>query len=172
MHNEQSWALRSVNWFSVIQNFALCPAGSEVHFLSGFHSVFHCMLLHWTTTISSGLGTCLRTRPSRYFGAHILYSAVVPWGAAGMQLWYTSHTSQSSITAQPNPGFIHIPPQGPEPQHFHLLHVNQTPLTLCLIRGEQKQGCSDRRVECLGSPTWQTSHSVCRTQDSCLPIDF
>lgn len=26
MHNEQNWALRSVNWFSVIQNFALFPS--------------------------------------------------------------------------------------------------------------------------------------------------
>lgn len=130
-----------------------------------------------TTTISSGLGTCLRTRPSPYFGAHRLHQMQCCTAMRTcndvVQITHQPKLHSQPGCVQPTPGCIHIPPQGLEPQHLQFLHVNQTPLTLCLSRGEQKQGCSDGRVRCLGSPIWQMSLSVCcRTQDSCLAIDF
>lgn len=148
-----------------------CAMGSEVHFLSWFHLVFHCMLLHWNTNISSGLGTCWRTHPNPYLGAHIL--CLDPMlccyeDAVMVQI-------EPKLYLQPDkPGCIYTLPRGLEPQHSQFLHVNQTPhVVFNQRRAETRMFWWENELSTLAPPSGKCSSlSVCRTQDFCLPIDF
>lgn len=174
MHKEQSWALKSVNWFSVIQTLALFPFplchgvwGSLSLLVSLGFSLYAPTLKHQHQL---RIGNW-RTHPNPYLGAHIL--CLDPMlccceDAVMVQI-------EPKLYLQPDkPGCIYTLPRGLEPQHSQFLHVNQTPhVVFNQRRAETRMFWWENELSTLAPPSGKCSSlSVCRTQDFCLPIDF
>lgn len=70
-----------------------CAMGSEVHFLSGFHLVFHCMLLHWNNNHQLRIGNMLKDTSQPLFWCSQAASDAALYCHENLQWCGADHTS-------------------------------------------------------------------------------